>query len=217
MKSKKDTFQNFKLYAVTDIRTESSETLDQIEGAYKGGADIVQLRSKTLRDSALFRLGQKAQRLANQYEKLLFINDRVDLAIAIHADGVHLGQDDLPISVVRRLAEKSGMKLYIGKSTHALDQAKAAIADGADYIGVGPVFETPTKPNYQPVGLEYVREVQSSFEIPFVAIGGIDESNVHQVLEAGASRIAVVRAIFGEKNTYEATKRIREKIENYGK
>lgn len=215
MNWKDEVFRNFKLYAVTDLKNDSPEILSKIEAAYKGGVDIVQLRSKNLSDRALYELGKKIRVTADRCQKLFFMNDRPDLALAVDADGVHLGQDDLPVAVVREMFKVANRKMWIGKSTHSLEQGKAAILEKPDYIGVGPVFATPTKPGYVPAGLQYVQQAAQELNIPFVAIGGIDLSNIQQVLNAGARRIAVVRAIFSADNIDEATQQLREEIESH--
>lgn len=215
MNWKKKAFENFKLYAVTDLHPESRDVLKKIEAAYRGGVDIVQLRSKTLSDRSLYELGLKIRGIAARYKKLFFVNDRPDLAVSVSADGVHLGQEDLSIAAVRKLARHAAKPFWIGKSTHRLSQALAAVREGADYIGVGPVFTTPTKPDYPPQGLSFIRQVSGKIQIPFVAIGGIDSINIDSVLAAGARRIAVVRAIFGAQDACSAAKKIREKIESY--
>lgn len=204
MNWKKTVFKNFRLYAITDLRAEDAEIFRKVEAAYRGGADIVQLRSKTLTDGALYRLGLRFRKIADRYRKLFFVNDRPDLALAVKADGVHLGQDDLPIEAVRKILK--GRKIFVGRSTHSLAQAVATAAEGVDYIGVGPIFGTPTKPTYQPVGTNLIREVKRRVKIPFVSIGGIDEKNIREVIVAGATRVAVVRAIFGAADVYQATK-----------
>ena len=205
-------FRDFRLYAVTDVRREDSRILDKIEAAYRGGADIVQLRSKVLTDGELYRLGLSVKKIAVRHRKLFFVNDRTDLALAAGADGVHLGQEDLPVTAARKLAKVAGKKLLIGKSTHSLEQALSAVREPVDYIGVGPVFKTPTKKDYIPVGLELIRGVKASVKKPFVAIGGIDVSNLSAVLEAGATRVAVVRAIFSAGDPAEASKKLKEEI-----
>ena len=210
MNSKKSLFENFKLYAITDLREEEPEIFTKVEAAYRGGADIVQLRSKTLRDDALYRMGVQFRKIANRFRKLFFVNDRPDLAIAVEADGVHLGQDDLPLEAVRKILK--GRNIFIGRSTHNLTQALRAVKEGVDYIGVGPIFATPTKPAYPPVGLDLIREVKRRVRIPFVCIGGIDASNVCQLVEAGASRVAVVRAIFGARDVMQTTRSLREAL-----
>ncbi len=212
MSWKEEVFLNFNLYAVTNIPKNPEGYLEKIEGAYRGGADIVQLRSKYLSDKEFYELGLKARTLADRFKKLLFVNDRLDLAMAIHADGIHLGQNDLPLSTLRRLLERSGIKMWVGKSTHSLEQGLQASQEKPDYLAVGPVFETPTKPDYHPVGLQYVQEAAQKIKLPIVAIGGIDESNLTQVLKAGARRIAVVRAIFSAKNPYQATQTLKSQL-----
>lgn len=215
MSWKEKVFASFKLYAVTDLESEDPAIFEKINQAYAGGADIVQLRSKKLSDAALYRMGKKIKELAEAQQKLFFVNDRPDLALALEADGVHLGQDDLSVDVVRKMIAQAGRKLWIGKSTHNLEQGKAAVQEKPDYIGVGPVYATPTKPGYTPAGLEYVRQAAEQFCIPFVAIGGINLQNLTPVLEAGAKRIAVVRAIFTAPDPATAASQFKKQIESF--
>lgn len=210
MNWKRTVFKNFRLYAITDLGDEDPAVFNKVEAAYRGGADIIQLRSKVLSDRALYRMGLRFRKIADQYRRLFFVNDRPDLALAVGADGVHLGQDDLPVAGVRGILK--GRKIWIGRSTHSLDQALAAAEEGVDYIGVGPIFETPTKPGYRPVGLRLIRQVKKKVRLPFVCIGGIDRHNVDQVLAAGALRIAVVRAVFGARNVFQAAKDLKETL-----
>lgn len=212
MSWKKEVFESFKLYAVTDVRAEDSGILKRIDEAYAGGADIVQLRAKGVSDRYLYEIALKICQIANRRRKLFFVNDRPDLALAVNADGVHLGQEDLPVAFVRGLARKFGRRILIGKSTHSIAQARMTVKEKVDYIGVGPVFKTPTKPDYKPAGLKFVAQAAREIKIPFVCIGGIDLFNLEQVLSAGAKRIAVVRAIFSSRRPYEATRKLREKI-----
>jgi thiamine-phosphate pyrophosphorylase len=187
--------------------------LKAIEAVCRGGADIVQLRGKSLHDAELFQLGIGIRKITERHHKLFFVNDRPDIAIAVGADGIHIGQEDLPVAAVRSLIDKSGRKMYLGKSTHSLAQAKKAATEPVDYIGVGPIFKTPTKKTYLPVGIELIRKVKREIRKPFVVIGGIDEDNIDQVLQAGACRVAVVRALFSTEDPQNAAKRLREKIE----
>lgn len=209
---KRKIFDDFCLYAVTGFQAERSDVdlLKAIESAYRGGTDIIQLRSKVLADAALMRLGLKIKRIAERQHKLFFVNDRMDLALAIGADGAHLGQEDMPVSVARTLAKRLGRKVWIGKSTHSMAQALKAVNEGADYIGVGPVFPTPTKPEAKPVGLRLVKQIAQKIRIPWVAIGGIDFDNIRHVATAGASRVAVVRAIFSAQNPVTAARKLKE-------
>jgi thiamine-phosphate pyrophosphorylase len=211
MNWKRRAFKEFKLYAVTDLVSEDASLFRKVEAAYRGGADIVQLRSKVLREGALYRIGIRFRRIADRHRKLFFVNDRLDLALAVGADGVHLGQEDLPMEAVKKILR--GRNLFIGRSTHSLKQALEGERQGADYISVGPILRTPTKPTYQPVGLELLRQVRSRVRIPFVCIGGIDRNNIRQVIQAGAKRVAVVRAIFGVHNVYEATRALRSALD----
>ena len=215
MSWKNKAFDDFKLYAVTDAQEESAGILKKIDRAYAGGVDMIQLRSKTLSDAALYRLGMKVRRIADKRQKLFFINDRPDLAVLLEADGVHLGQEDLSVIAVRRFLKNAGKHLWIGKSTHDLQQARRAAREGANYIGVGPIFATPTKPGYPATGLNFIRQAIHSIRIPFVAIGGIDLSNIDEVLQAGARRIAVVRAVFSEDDPYDAAEKLKDKIQSY--
>ena len=208
MNSKKRRLSNFKLYAITDLQAEDPQILKRIEGALRGGVDIVQLRSRHLSDRALFDLGKRIRVLTEQLKKLFIVNDRADLALAIDADGVHLGQEDLAIKFARKMMRDK----IIGCSTHTLKQALAAERAGADYIGFGPIFDTPTKPTYRAVGLEPIGEVVNRIQIPVVCIGGIDPSNVKKVIGVGANRIAVVRAIFSAADPYEAARSLKSEM-----
>ena len=212
MSLKKTALQNFSLYAVTDLRSLGEDFAESVLAAYQGGVDIIQLRSKHLNDRELIEAGQILRICADRLGKLFFVNDRLDIALAVMADGLHLGQDDMPLAIARRLAERAGHPLLLGKSTHDLEQALDAEREGADYIGVGPVFATPTKPGRSAVGLELIQQVSRSVKVPFVAIGGIDANNVPEVVQAGASRIACVRAIFNGKDVYGAAKQLCDKL-----
>ncbi len=213
MSWKNEAFKNFKLYAVTDLKAGFAEAdfLKRAEDACRGGIDVLQLRAKDMADGEILALAVKLRRMTEQHKVLFFINDRPDLALAAEADGVHVGQEDMPLEAVRKVL--AGRKLWLGKSTHRLVELLAAQEQGADYIGVGPVYATPTKPGYKQVGLELVAEAAASVRIPFVAIGGIDSSNVEAVLQAGASRIAVVRAVFNAREPYEAARQLCSKLE----
>ena len=215
MSWKESVFRNFRLYAVTDGRKPGRSFFHAVEAAYRGGADIVQLRSKSLSDSELFAAGLVIRRIARRYHKLFFVNDRPDLALMLNADGVHLGQEDLPVKDVRRLCQRTAGHLWIGKSTHSVAQIKSGETEGADYLAVGPVFETPTKPDYPPVGFELVRYAARFCRIPFVAIGGVHQKNIGEVLRAGARRVAVVRAIFASQDPYASTLQMVDRIKKF--
>jgi thiamine-phosphate pyrophosphorylase len=178
-----------RLYLVTS----NSDTLfSTVEAALQGGLTLLQYREKNADDSVKLSHAQKLRQMCHHYGALFIMNDRVDLALAVDADGVHLGQQDVPIALARQIL---GPQRIIGRSTTNPDEMQRAIAEGADYIGVGPVYETPTKAGKAAAGIEYVNYAMKNASIPWFAIGGIDPSNVNEVLNAGASRIAIVRAI----------------------
>ena len=183
-----------KLYLVTNSDNfESDEIfLDRVALSIKSGVDIVQLREKNTTSKRFIYLAQRIRELTSHFGAAFIVNDRVDIAKISNADGVHLGQDDIPVSYAREIL---GDNAIIGVSTHCPEHAKKAITDGADYIGVGPVFKTPTKPSKDPVGLEYVKWAADNVNIPFFAIGSIDTANIKEVVQAGAKRVAVIRAI----------------------
>lgn len=163
-----------------------------VEAALEGGLTLVQYRDKTSDDLTRIRTAEKLKQLCHRYNALLIINDRVDLALAVDADGVHLGQDDLPIGFARQLL---GTQRIIGRSTKNPTEMQQAIQEGADYIGVGPVYETPTKAGRAAAGLDYVRYAVKNATIPWFAIGGISAESLADVLTSGAERVAVVRSI----------------------
>jgi thiamine-phosphate pyrophosphorylase len=182
-----------------------------VRAACEGGADVVQFRDKMLSVKERYDVGLQLAEICYEHKVLFIVNDMLDLALSVGADGVHLGQDDLPQDAARELVNKFGATDFlIGRSTHSLEQAQQAEQEGADYIGIGPVFATPTKPAYNPVGLDLVKAVTSQVKTPHVAIGGIDPSNIQQVLEAGAQRVAVVRAVCGAEDVAEACRQMKK-------
>ena len=200
-----------KLYLVTNsdnFRTED-EFLNAVASALQGGVDIVQLREKKRDAASILELAKKVRILCDEFNALFIVNDRVDIAYLSGADGVHLGQDDIdPVSARKILGDNA----IIGISTHAPEQAKKAAADGADYIGAGPVFTTPTKPGRASVGLDYIQWVSENIDIPAFAIGGIDLENADTVLNTGIARIAVVRAIMNSSNPKSAAECFKAKL-----
>lgn len=187
-----------RLYLVT---SPSPQLPAVVEAALSGGVRLVQYRAKEgssgpdgqpITDAVRLQQAQALRELCSRHGALFLVNDRIDIALAVDADGVHLGQGDLPPALARRLL---GPERLIGRSTHAISQLRQAVADGCDYVGVGPVNATPTKPGREPVGLDYVRQAAAESAIPFYAIGGIEAANLAAVQDAGAERVAVVRAI----------------------
>ncbi|MFW0860602.1 MAG: thiamine phosphate synthase [Dethiobacter sp.] len=189
--------------------TPDRELLKVMEEALAGGATVIQLREKNMTVREMVEVGAKLQELARRHGATFIINDHIDVALAIDADGVHLGQDDLPVSEARA---KLGPKKIIGLSTHSLEQALAASSLPLDYLGVGPVFTTPTKPDALPVGLELLEKVSRQLTVPFVAIGGIDETNLEQVLAVGARNVAVIRAVVAADDVVGAARRLKARI-----
>lgn len=181
--------QQARLYLVT---SPVPNLLETVEAALQGGLTLVQYRDKDADDLTRLQTAEKLKQLCHRYGALFIINDRVDLALAVGADGVHLGQQDVPVAFARQLL---GSQRIIGRSTHSPDDLQRAIQEGVDYVGVGPVYETPTKAGRQAAGLDYVRYAVEQTSLPWFAIGGINPDNLHEVLAAGAERVAVVRAI----------------------
>jgi len=169
----------------------SADPIPLVRSAISGGVRIVQFRHKSANKKTLYQTALELRRLTRDAAVKLIINDHADLAMAVDADGVHLGQDDMPIEAVRGFLPS---KMIIGVSTHSQDQALDAEKRGADYIGCGPLFATPTKAHYQPVGLDLLKWVLKNITIPVVAIGGIDMDNISQLSGAGARNVAMVRA-----------------------
>ena len=183
-----------KLYPVTDVRISGLSHAEQVAQFSAGGATLIQLREKHLSPRELYREAEEALCVAHARRARLMINDRVDIALALQADGVHLGQDDLSPSVARRLL---GEGAVIGFSTHNVEQAQAAANMPVDYIALGPIFSTGTKADPDPVlGLDGVRRVRDVIGgIPLVAIGGITVQNAANVISAGADAVAVISAL----------------------
>lgn len=194
-----------KLYVLVDLRYESGDVFsDRIEQMCKAGVDVIQLRDKAATDRQLIEAGRELRRTLSQLDrKVLFImNDRPDLARVVKADGVHVGQDEMPVADVRSIV---GPSTIIGVSTHSLEQARAAVLDGADYIGVGPVFPSQTKDFDEFVGTELVASIAAEIALPSFAIGGISLERLQQVVDCGAERVAVSEAIWGAKDVVEAS------------
>jgi len=176
-----------------------------VAAALGAGVRLVQYRAKDgepIDDSQRLQQCRQLRQLCASHGALFIVNDRIDLALAVEADGVHLGQGDLPPAVARQLL---GPERLIGRSTQSIDQLRQAVADGCDYLGVGPVNATPTKPGREPVGLDYVRQAAAESPIPFFAIGGLECTNIEAVRQAGAQRVAVVRAITAAADPAAAT------------
>jgi thiamine-phosphate pyrophosphorylase len=199
-----------RLYLVCGARPNGSELPDLLHAAVAGGVDIVQLREKLLADDELLAIAHAASALMRQLGALLIVNDRPWVAEQAGADGVHVGQDDMPVAQVREIV---GPEMLIGLSTHSPEQIDAVDAGVVDYIGVGPIHETPTKPGRPAVGLELIRYAAAHARVPFFAIGGLDAGNLGQALDAGAMRVCVLRAIASAKDPQLAARELRDALD----
>ncbi len=186
-----------RLYPITDVRLSGLSHAQQVARLCDGGASLVQLREKHQSPRAFYQEAEQAMRVARERGVRLIINDRVDIALALQADGVHLGQDDLPPDAARGLL---GSRAIIGFSTHNLEQAREALRLPVDYIALGPIFNTSTKDNPDPVvGLDGLRSVRREIgRLPLVAIGGIGRENMRDVINAGADTVAVVSVLLAQ-------------------
>ncbi len=201
----------FDLYVVTDSDLSKGRTDAEVARlAYEGGADAVQLRMKHSDGKEMLEQAMEIRKVADEFCKFFFVNDRVDIAMASGADGVHLGQSDIPLEVARDLM---GETAIIGISVDNVDQAIAAAEDGADYIGIGSIFNTSTKPDAkQGVGLGAIYEIREAVDIPIVAIGGINRGNIQDVVRAGADAAAVVSAVVAQDDIKAAAHELRDLI-----
>lgn len=198
------------LYVIIDRASSRGRDLAELTAAaIRGGADVIQLRDKQASARALLREATRLLTLTRAAGLPLILNDRADVARAAGADGVHLGQEDLPLAAAR---EELGPKALIGVSTHSRAQAMEAQAAGADYIGFGPIFPTPTKPDYGSIGTGLIREVAARVRVPIVCIGGIDVTNLDDVLRAGARCVAVVRAVCGAADPEAAARALKQRL-----
>ncbi|AGI47620.1 thiamine-phosphate pyrophosphorylase [Thermoplasmatales archaeon BRNA1] len=208
----------FELYAITDREMLGKTT--EAEAArlcYEGGADIVQLRMKDADGGEMLRVAKEMQAVADEYSKFFIVNDRVDIAILSSADGVHLGQSDIPLKEARRLC---GEEMIIGISCDNAEQARQAVEDGADYVAIGSIFTTGTKKDAkQGVGLDAIMDVRNAIEdaVPIVAIGGINRGNILDVLAAGADCPAVVSAIMAQPDIRAAAHELKAMVLNYNR
>jgi thiamine-phosphate pyrophosphorylase len=203
---RRERLRTARLYLCCDARPHGEDPEPLLAAALRGGVDIVQLREKSLPRREIELAAQTFRRLCDNHSALFIVNDDPDLARTCDADGVHIGQDDLAADEARRLL---GTDAIIGLSTHSEEQIAASAEAPVDYISAGPIWETPTKQGRPAVGLELISHAAASAPHPFFAIGGIDASNVSQVVEAGARRLCVVRAIRDAENPAAAAEALR--------
>ena len=196
------------VYAVTDRAWVGKMSLyQQVEAALQNGATCIQLREKELDDADFLAEAQEMAALCRRYHVPFIINDKVDIAIACHADGVHVGQEDMAASDVRK---RVGDQMMIGVSAHTVEEALEAVRDGADYLGLGAVFSTSTKTDAGAMSFDTLKAICDAVEIPTVAIGGISPANIMQLAGSGVDGVAVVSAIFGAPDPGQATAQLVE-------
>ncbi|HUX86396.1 MAG TPA: thiamine phosphate synthase [Chloroflexota bacterium] len=210
--SRLDIAARLRLYVLTDARAAHGRSLvDLVAAALRGGATAIQLREKSSSALDQVRLGRELRRLTREAGALFIVNDRVDLALAVEADGVHLGQDDLPVEVARKIL---GPDAIVGGSAGSLDELGLSLAAGVDYLGVGPMFPTASKPDagaaIGPAGLVAIRK---RTDLPIVGVGGIDGTNLSSVLAAGANGAAIIAAVIGADDVEGAARQIRQTID----
>ena len=199
---------DYSVYLVTDHRDKTDEEfLNIIEEAIRGGTTIVQLREKTASTKDFYQLALKVKEITRKYDVPLLINDRIDIAIAIDSEGVHIGQDDMPADIAREII---GDDKILGVSASTVEEAKKAQMDGADYIGSGAVFPTSTKDDADSVSKPQLKEIVDSIDIPVVAIGGITLENANTLKDTGIAGFSVVSAIMSAKDPKEASQKLKE-------
>lgn len=195
------------LYLVTDNSDDVERFLNTIEEAIKGGTTVVQIREKTAETLDFYNLALKVKDITTKYNVPLIINDRVDVALAIDADGVHVGQSDMPCDVTRKLIGKDKI---LGVSAATIEEARKAEKDGADYIGTGAVFPTQTKDDAPKITKDDLKEIVESIDIPVVAIGGITLENAHELNDTGIAGLSVVSAIMSSDNPKKSSEELLE-------
>lgn len=200
------------LYVITDAKLSRGRShLEVAWEAIKGGASIIQFREKEMITRELVETARRLKELTKKKGVPFILNDRLDVALAVDADGVHVGQDDMPAAWARQLI---GPRKILGVSASAVEEALQAERDGADYVSASPVFTTPTKPDAPPpTGLEGLRAIVEAVNLPVIAIGGINEENAREVMKAGAQGVAVISAVVSAPDIAAAARRLRETIE----
>ena len=199
---------DYSVYLVTDHRGKTdAEILNIIEQAIKGGTSVVQIREKTASTKEFYNLALKAKEITEKYNVPLIVNDRIDIALAVKSDGVHIGQDDMPAKVAREII---GEEMILGVSASTVEEAMKAESDGADYIGSGAVFPTATKDDADSVSKEELKEIVNSTSIPVVAIGGITIENAESLKDTGIDGFSVVSAIMNADDPKKASEILKE-------
>ncbi len=213
---------DFKLYLVTDrkLTADRYSLIAAVKEALKGGVKAIQLREKDLGTRELLKLAYRMREITRKYDAKLFINDRLDIALAVGADGVQLTQSSIPADAVRKAVHASRIthhasRFLIGVSTHSLKEAKEAEKGGADFVTLGPIYRTPSKLKYgRPLGIDVLKDVGNKVKIPVFAIGGIKSREVKEVKKAGAYGVAMISEIFGAEDIKGKTKEITYKLQD---
>ncbi len=205
MKSKKNLLKKSQLYLILNRQNKTGRSLDICSDSFCDGIDLVQLRDKVNIKKDVLSFALNLSKFFSRSKTLFIVNDYVDVALSCKADGVHLGQSDTSVKEARKIL---GRGKIIGVSCHSLGQALKAQREGADYIGIGPVYATPTKPEYKAIGLKTLRRLKDKIRIPYFAIGDIHQGNVRDIIASGGSRIAVARAILKAKNPRASVKQL---------
>jgi thiamine-phosphate pyrophosphorylase len=204
--------EDARLYLVAGAELAAGPLVELVPEMVSAGVDMIQLREKEMEAGDVIRIAEPIAAACAEADIPFIVNDRPDIALAVSASGVHLGQNDLPLSIARRIV---GAKAIVGLSTHSSGDI-AAVPSGVEYIAVGPLFETPTKPGRPAVGLDLVRYAAAAVSLPWFAIGGINASNIESVLEAGARRVVVVRALTEAKDPMVQARQLSEKLKTAG-
>jgi len=210
--TKKDLLHLTRLYVLISSSIAAKSVKETARLVIDGGADVIQLREKTVSDSEFISLAGEVRDITTKRGSLLIINDRVHVAREINADGVHLGQQDMSALEAREII---GNEKIIGISTHSIIQARQAQKDGADYIAIGPIYPTRTKDHEPSIGIEVIQEISGAVNIPIFAIGAITIDNLDEVLKAGVSRVAVCSAIINAKDIYSSTRQFKDRLRIY--
>jgi len=206
----KEKLEDIDLYFITDSRLTRKTVLEDVKSAIRAGVKIIQYREKEKSTGDMIKEAKEISELCKKNNVLFIINDRVDIVLAVDADGVHLGNKDMTYNIARKIL---GSKKIIGLTVHNIREAVEAERIGADYVGVSPIFETKTKLDAgRPAGLKLIKDIKKAIKIPFVAIGGINENNLGSVMEAGARSVAAISAIVTKDNVEKKCKKFREVI-----
>ena len=211
MIEKDELLSKIQLYVIADKRIcEDGNVEDVVRQAIEGGAQMIQYRDKDSDNADFLSMALKLKEVCGEREVPFIVNDRAHIAAEVDADGVHVGQNDLSVNEARQIL---GSVKIIGKSSSTVDQARSAEEEGADYVGIGPIFDTSSKEINKPIGLDIVPKAKERLSIPFFLIGGITEENLNQIIEVGGRRIAVISAVVLSENAKTAAARLLKKLE----